>query len=177
MASTTHYLAISMSALLTGGVAACSWLGVPPLYHAPPLLRAKQWEDLYIRGRAVAPTGGLITASAFSYLSYQAYRRALPTAGFHSLTSKPSLYALGALCLIGFPVFTAITMEPASGVNGRMFTKLRQWKGKNEGEVTVSEAEDKEIKQILDQWIYLNYIRACLPATACGLAIAATWAL
>lgn len=48
-------------------------------------------------------------------------------------------------------------------VNGTLHRKAAAYKGKSE----VSAAEAKEVEQLYDEWVVLNYLRAGLMALSC----------
>ena len=73
-------------------------------------------------------------------------------------TQRTGMLAGAALCCIGIIPFTLLAMVPT---NNRLHELAAQWKAKIKEEV--SQAEEKEVNDLLAKWKRLNYLRAVFP--------------
>jgi len=157
---------LTSSALLGGAILALSYAAIPPLYHAPNSLSAKQWRVIYQKGLMVAPPFAALTSIIYGFLSYTFKQASRPNA---------ELYGLAAASVVGVIPYTIFFM---SGINDELTARAAR--------AEMSDAKDKvsqvelqkgeSTKELLVKWAFHNAVRGVFPFVATALGMWATLA-
>ncbi|EEP76951.1 predicted protein [Uncinocarpus reesii 1704] len=185
---TSQVLGITASGILAGGILNFSTVLVPTLLLPATTSRrtfdssfqpgtpvshiTSQWHHAYSLGKSFVPLASLITASAYSYLSYH-FRQGTLTRQGNVVAAN---YYLFAALLTVLPVpFTLLIMKPT---NSKLITKAES--AEREGIVAHKEGdvqselkasrEEAEVQSWLKTWASLNTVRGLFPfaATICA---------
>ncbi|KAL4902184.1 hypothetical protein BDW74DRAFT_169671 [Aspergillus multicolor] len=147
------------AAYLAGNIFAYSYATIPALeasaqkHSAPAPLLAKQWSELYARGKAQNPPIAAITAAAFAYLAWSVHSG--KSAALEVLAPKNAvyLYSAAAALTVGIVPWTIFAM-----------TKTNDALHERAAEIYVAtEKTGQEVKELFARWRVLNAIRGVLP--------------
>ncbi|KAL5001742.1 hypothetical protein BDV10DRAFT_182307 [Aspergillus recurvatus] len=147
------------AAYLAGNISAYSFATIPALqasqnrHNAPASLIAKQWSELYARGKAQNPPIAAITAAAFAYLAWSVHSG--KSAALEVLAPKNAvyLYSAAAALSVGIMPWTIFAMMKT---NEALHERAKE-------AFAVTEKTGDEVKELLAKWKVLNAIRAALP--------------
>ncbi|KAL4986264.1 hypothetical protein BDW68DRAFT_131156 [Aspergillus falconensis] len=147
------------AAYLAGNIFAYSFATIPALqssqskHNAPASLLAKQWSELYARGKAQNPPIAAITAAAFAYLAWSVHSGKSATLEVLAPRNAVYLYSAAAALTVGIVPWTLIAMVKT---NNALHERAKE-------AFVVTEKTGDEVKQLLARWKVLNAIRGVLP--------------
>ncbi|KAL3429253.1 hypothetical protein BDV09DRAFT_203143 [Aspergillus tetrazonus] len=147
------------AAYLAGNIFAYSFATIPALessqnkHGAPAALLAKQWSELYARGKAQNPPIAAATAAAFAYLAWSVHSGRSAALQVLAPANASYLYSAAAALTVGIVPWTLFAMTKT---NDALHERAKEV-------FVVTEKTADEVKELLAKWKVLNAIRGLLP--------------
>ncbi|RDW81574.1 DUF1772 domain-containing protein [Aspergillus mulundensis] len=152
-------LGLTGAAYLAGNIFAYSYATIPALqasaakHSAPAPLLAKQWSELYARGKAQNPPIAAITAAAFAYLAWTAHSGKSAALDVLAPRNAVALYSAAAALTVGIVPWTFAAMK---GTNDKLHERASEV-------YAVTEKTGQEVGELLSRWKVLNAVRGLFP--------------
>ncbi|KAI2787401.1 hypothetical protein POX_f07765 [Penicillium oxalicum] len=120
---------------------------------------AKQWRNMYAKGKAQNPPIAVAVAAAFVYLAWSA-PSGKPVSS-HAALSRSGLFSAAAAMTLGIVPFTFAAM---AGTNNSLQRQAQ----------SAVETSQTETMGLLERWSTLNLIRGCFPLAGAVLGLMAS---
>lgn len=152
-------LAVTTSLLASGAILSISFYSVPILSSSrSSTFSLHQLRSLFSSGSHVFPPAAMASSALFGYLGYVA-----PAGG-----PQRNAFFGAAVAILNIVPFTLYVMVPAA--NGRLIEMEERAKKHGKAGVDVS-GGDREVKEMLERFKWLNLVRAILVATGGALGL------
>jgi hypothetical protein len=152
-------LALTLPALLSGGILSISGLAWPAITLAPTPTLLTQYVHIYAHGAAAAPPIALSAALSSSLLAYLSYS----SGEGENASMKAGLWVAAAVSTMSIVPFTLVAMKEANGGLHEREEEVRKADGQVKGEKW-----EEETRELVKSWGRLNAVRGVLCAAGCG---------
>lgn len=161
---------ISAASALAGASAAQSFIAMPALLKASPIMLVKQFDAMSHASMGLlkpATMGSTVIFGVLTYLSYTS------SEGVPSTTvTQWKLFAAASLSAFAVIPYTVITLAPLGHKMEGFVTKVDA----KTSEGTLTASEEQEVTSTLAKWTETNKGRALLPFVASVIALVASLA-
>ncbi|KAF2668625.1 hypothetical protein BT63DRAFT_414606 [Microthyrium microscopicum] len=145
-------LGITGAAGLAGAIIGISTFTVPAILQAPAPLAAKQWSNVYGRGKVFAPPIAVAVGAIFGALAYREY---------NGNTAALGLYTAAAVLAPSIAPYTLTVMAKTNAALDR--------KAEDAGVEDAAMEKEETVHGLVDYWASLNLVRGLMMLASAGL--------